>query len=142
MRKRKLSSGSAYTQSRTFVAACSRCYDCSDESHPLQLARDMISRSYGRVVDTSALVDTSSSQNGNGDEGSAEEDVEEDGQEGEDSDASKEERKDYGESGINNGSAGDAFNCLLPFRDGIMACSTGKLCVKVSTGYRDRYFRY
>lgn len=64
---------------------------------------------------------TSSSQNGDGDEGCAEEDVQENGQEGEDCDASKEKCEDYGKPSVDDGSARQALNCLFPFWDRIMA---------------------
>jgi len=98
-----------------------RCDDRSDESHPLQLAREMIVRPNGRVIDTGAFVSTSPSQNGDGDEGSAKQDVKEDSEEGEECDSSEEACENYSECGINDGSAGHALNCLLPCRDRLMA---------------------
>jgi hypothetical protein len=104
-----------------FPGCCLRCYDCSDKCNPLQLTGEMVSRSDRRVIDTTTTVSTSSSQYGNGDEGCAEEDVEEDPHKGEDRDTSQKECEDHGETSVDNGSAGHALNSLLPFRDGAMA---------------------
>lgn len=82
-----------------------RCDNSNDEGHPFQLTREMLTGSNGRIVDTRAAVNAAPGEDGNGNEASAKQDVEDKAEEGEDGDASEEESEDNGETSVNDSSA-------------------------------------
>lgn len=60
-------------------------------------------------------MDTASSQDRNSDKASAEENVEDDGREGEKGNSAEEAGEDNGECGVDDGSAGDALKLQTLF---------------------------
>lgn len=55
-------------------------------------------------------------QDGNGDHGADEEDIEENSEEGEEGQAAKEDGQDDGKTSVNDRTPGHAFHCLHPSR--------------------------
>jgi len=66
------------------------------------LAGKALTRPNGRVVDTAAAVLAAFSEDGNGNEATAEDDIEDKPEEGEEGDASEEESEDDGECGVDD----------------------------------------
>jgi hypothetical protein len=74
----------------------------------------MISGANGGVVDPTAGILSTPCEDSNGNEGTAEENVKDNAEQGEACDAAKEAGQDDSEGGIDHGSSGHALNCLLP----------------------------
>ena len=111
---------------------CLRSDDGNNEYHSLQLAREMLSGSNGRIVYTRAGIPAAIGKNRDSNEAAAEEDIEDDAEEGEECDAPEEAGEDHGEGSIDNGSSGYAFDCLLPFRNHSVVATSCEDCGLVS----------